>query len=491
MQRIALRGLIMAVVVGLATGCSDTPADLANKACQAGQRYADDEIGLEALLAEGETIGQRAREADISRTSLGKAMERHCGGLAEAIRLTLLGGYGATSRSLAGEVCLRSRRYQEGDITADAYAEARQDVGAKARLADISISDLREAVTSQCAAVTVSTVLDAAEQRARDDGAETTDSDDTAQSDNEAAPKPASSEREEDSGVATTRLQSCPKIEPDGDFRVDAVGVYEGAGRASVSQSESNDSPGRVDVTVNRPDEPVVLVLSAYEPVVWAVESTPETELVGVIVSGYHTQKVTGVSEATPLRATSYKGPGHCDEPFQAYEEGRGFQEANGVVANLLGHKIDTFNGAYRAERFVIGAATNHVAGSQEPSNEAPRPSVEPKPVKAGEAGIKQLRQRGALRPARAAELERWASLVRAAQDLSEKELPAPEHKRFRRIYTVTRHIKYPKGLHGAHAVRFLIPEGVPEPLADPGHSTVYDMNTASCRGTGCPALGQ
>ena len=476
-----MRGLLLIAVMLLVTGCGDSPADLASKVCQVGRQYAADEIALETLLGKGEAIGQRAKAADISRADLDEAMERECGGLDEAIRVTLLRGQqGPTAESLAAEVCLRWRRYQDGDAKAAAYLEARRDAGARAQLADIPIVDLQQAITSHCAAV---------------EAAEASGSDKTEgspeQSKDEAVRAPSNDRAKEGSTTARARLHACPPIEPEGDFRIDAVGVYEGAGTASVELEDSSNPAGRVDVIVNRPDKPVVLVLSAYQPVVWELATTSETELAGVIVSGYHTQRVRGINAATPLRATSHKGPGHCDEPFQAYEEGADFQKANQVVANLLGREIDTFNGAYRAERFVVGKATKDVAAVREGESQRSSSSAAPKSVKAGEPGIKQLRRSGALRPARAPELERWAQLARQAQDLSKRALPVPENKRFQPIYTVTRAMRYPKGLHGAHSQRFLIPEGVPEPLGDPGHSTVYDMNTASCRGTGCPRVGR
>ena len=39
--------------------------------------------------------------------------------------------------------------------------------------------------------------------------------------------------------------------------------------------------------------------------------------------------------------------------------------------------------------------------------------------------------------------------------------------------FVVTRQTRFPAGLAGGHAVRFIVPKGVPRPTGDPGHSRV------------------
>ena len=59
---------------------------------------------------------------------------------------------------------------------------------------------------------------------------------------------------------------------------------------------------------------------------------------------------------------------------------------------------------------------------------------------------------------------------------------------RLHNAYVVLRPMRIPAGLHGAHSAVFFIPKGTERPRGDPGHSTLYDFNDMSCRGTdpGC-----
>ena len=43
--------------------------------------------------------------------------------------------------------------------------------------------------------------------------------------------------------------------------------------------------------------------------------------------------------------------------------------------------------------------------------------------------------------------------------------------------YVVLRQFTYPAGLYGADSATFFIPEGVPQPKGDPGHSNIYDFD--------------
>ena len=66
-----------------------------------------------------------------------------------------------------------------------------------------------------------------------------------------------------------------------------------------------------------------------------------------------------------------------------------------------------------------------------------------------------------------------------------------PDDKLGDQVLVVQRPFEIPNGLHGAHARRFIIPQGMHTPTGEPGHSTVMDWNTLSCCGSYCPAKGE
>src|SRR5690242_7498271 len=77
------------------------------------------------------------------------------------------------------------------------------------------------------------------------------------------------------------------------------VGTY--AGTSSLGTPIELDNDGhevkKTDVLVNLPGKSIVLVLTAYDPVVWNVAWTAGTKIVGAVVSGYHGQAVLGISK--------------------------------------------------------------------------------------------------------------------------------------------------------------------------------------------------
>jgi len=74
-----------------------------------------------------------------------------------------------------------------------------------------------------------------------------------------------------------------------------AIGVYEGAPAGGGAQGPGRRVEGAVNVTINRGSRPVALYLSAYEPVHWILNVAPGTQLVRVVTSGYHPQRVTAM----------------------------------------------------------------------------------------------------------------------------------------------------------------------------------------------------
>lgn len=53
--------------------------------------------------------------------------------------------------------------------------------------------------------------------------------------------------------------------------------------------------------------------------------------------------------------------------------------------------------------------------------------------------------------------------------------------------HVVLKALTMPVGLYGAHSTSFYIPQGVPIPTGNLGHSTLYDWNSLTCTGSDCP----
>ena len=81
-----------------------------------------------------------------------------------------------------------------------------------------------------------------------------------------------------------------------------ATGSY--AGRKLDWQiDQSGHSATQIDVAVNHPNQPVVLILGAYEPTIWNIGWSKGTTILAVLVSGYHRQALAGLDPGEIGRA--------------------------------------------------------------------------------------------------------------------------------------------------------------------------------------------
>lgn len=118
--------------------------------------------------------------------------------------------------------------------------------------------------------------------------------------------------------------------------RVEAVGVYETKDR----------SPTGISVIVKKSDRPIVLMLSAYEPVRWNLIKEHGSNLVAIIATGYNLPQITGAgSTKTVIRQGNY-----------AYQQsGAGYAALNNDAVMWTGKSISKFQGAYGGTVFVVG----------------------------------------------------------------------------------------------------------------------------------------
>lgn len=118
--------------------------------------------------------------------------------------------------------------------------------------------------------------------------------------------------------------------------RVEAVGVYETKDR----------SPAGVNVIVKRSDKPIVLMLSAYEPVRWNIIKESGANLVAIIATGYNLPQVNGAGTTkTVIKRGNY-----------AYQQsGAEYTALNNDAVMWTGKSISKFQGAYGGTVFVVG----------------------------------------------------------------------------------------------------------------------------------------
>lgn len=125
-----------------------------------------------------------------------------------------------------------------------------------------------------------------------------------------------------------------PQIEAGTVLRI--VGAYETAG---VEHNFCSGGTGTISVDVPSSTVPVILVLTAYEPVNWVVNAQADAHITKIILAGYNAQSVTGVS-APVERYTFYSfdkytpGPAASSPGQGAFYDSR---VANGIIYHWAG----------------------------------------------------------------------------------------------------------------------------------------------------------
>lgn len=257
------------------------------------------------------------------------------------------------------------------------------------------------------------------------------------------------------------------------DVAVYAVGTYRGTtDLPDIQLDASGHTVSQAEVVVNQPDRPVVLVLTAYDPTVWRVGRTPRTTIVGVILSGYHTQALIGIPKNTPQLASTYEKKGSFPF-FYAHSASPELLAMNQAVKSLVGREIDRFIHKPTNGVFVVGNAPKDAkalvySGDPVKGNSDPgRPLV-------GQKGLDRLVQEGKLRPATQADIDAWVDKESVKYKRFNPDLRVDPDMEVEHTYVVLKELTLPAGLYGAQARSFLIPEGVAFPKGPRGHNQFY-----------------
>jgi hypothetical protein len=131
------------------------------------------------------------------------------------------------------------------------------------------------------------------------------------------------------------------------------IGVYE----ANAEHGNGQRTKSTIEVKVERQNKPIILALSAYEPINWNVTVEPGAVIEKIIVNGYHNQSISGVS-GIPVEEHSYEETGDYLGNF-IYKWGSTTESTNtpSLVTKLeqIHHtSLSSFQGCYRGTSFTI-----------------------------------------------------------------------------------------------------------------------------------------
>lgn len=283
------------------------------------------------------------------------------------------------------------------------------------------------------------------------------------------------------------QIQSCSLGKLPADFTVQAIGVYKGEIDTDVQLDTSGHETKSVEVIVNRPNENVVVVLMANEPVLWKIKRTPDSKIVGVIVGGHLSQAVIGIDRSVPLLISTNRGRKDCSQGFYAYKAGRELREANAIIKGITGREIDLLWSNHQGGRVHIGTPPFAKANLISSTDFSPEDYTNLPRFPSGQKGIERLIELGLLRRALPTDLDVWVERASAQYKKFNPNLKFDRPSGSQGEYVVLGKMTFPTGLYGAHSVAFFISPGIPFPDGNPGHSSIYFLEDGTCRGPTCP----
>lgn len=155
------------------------------------------------------------------------------------------------------------------------------------------------------------------------------------------------------------------------DYVVYAGGAYQG--KTTGGSPQVAHSTGRFDVYVNVPGKPVVLALGAYEPSAWHIKAAPTTRIVGVLVSGYHTQSIVEMPPNTPALSISYDSKSPCGYFYVSRDSA---SRAAVTIRRILGRAAESYSLASDGKIDIGWSPTARSASATPQGQTPPQPST-------------------------------------------------------------------------------------------------------------------
>lgn len=153
-------------------------------------------------------------------------------------------------------------------------------------------------------------------------------------------------------GVGGTQDYSMYKAGSSSQTALHIIGVYEGRSDRGMGHHPT----GEVKLHIAKQKQPIVLALSAYEPVQWNISVEPGVAIEKIILNGYHDQKVVGVAHI-PVTEYSYESTGQYLGNFMYRWKGGESKSQNLLVhklEKLTGSQLSSFQGCYRGTSFQV-----------------------------------------------------------------------------------------------------------------------------------------
>jgi hypothetical protein len=272
-----------------------------------------------------------------------------------------------------------------------------------------------------------------------------------------------------------------PEVALPNDLRIYGAGNY--AGRTFDKQIDSSGHQAtEFDIAVNSPNQPVALILGAYDPAIWNISWTEGTKIVAVAVTGYHRQIVIGTTPDTPI-LISRGAP--CEWSYIIWGN---IDSLNRLSEKLFHRSADAINLSSNG-RAVLGSPL--VAGEQLITSKATSIDdfIDTKLSLAGSAALTQAILEGSIRKSNGDERKEWRKRWREVHHATSSQtgnLTSHPLISDSNTYVILKPYQIPKGLSATGLSVFYLPAGVSFPKGNIDGAVLYDLGALNCHGSMC-----
>ena len=293
---------------------------------------------------------------------------------------------------------------------------------------------------------------------------------------------PVAAQRNSDS-FAEEITDECvfPNLELPDEFVVYAAGWYSSSRQLDFQIDQSSgETAVRMDLVVNSPSKPVVLMLGRYMPTIYNIKWTKDTDIVAVVASGYYRQAVAGLPDETPILISTDTNSAKCGY-FHKDPYIYGYEEIDFLSQKLFGQLVEKVKVEDIPSKLVGEPLEDEDPKLFSSDDTSVDSFYDPTAPLAGEPALEAARKEGILRKATEEDAEAW---IKRQQKLHpEEDVVRPYVGEFSKAYVILDDFTYPNGVNGA---RFFVPDDVPEPNGNADYSSIYDFRTGKCYGPLC-----
>ena len=254
------------------------------------------------------------------------------------------------------------------------------------------------------------------------------------------------------------------------------VSTYDSEALSSVAIGSQDVVTETAGVEIESGSEQLYVVLLSYQPIIWRFSGAVERLEHVVIASAKtgpneqhpHRVPLAGAVGVPAERLTFVKSP-DCFKYFKKMPS-----IASAVTTARLKESVGREPNVTKSVYDLLNVALPSGTVEKSPKLRTLSRLINPYASRFWPAGVIEIDPKAVIasRPAEPYEvLPAQAGLVQLVEQGALERVGSRE-------YLITRKIRYPAGMGGAHSVRFLLLRGVPEPEGDPGHSCVVSEET-------------